>query len=69
VEMILFAKRKMHPVLGLLFTVLFWAPLAVPIFFIVENKLGTIGGVAVVVVLFLIAVRDIFRRKRENLIE
>src|SRR6056297_3139378 len=54
VEMLLFAKRKMHPALGLLFTVLFWAPLSVPVFFIVENKLGTIGGVVVVIVLFVI---------------
>ena len=69
VEMILFSGRKMHPALGLLFTVFFWAPLAIPIFFIVENKMGTTGGVVVVMVLFLIAVRDIFRRKKENLNE
>jgi|SRR6056297_322267 len=68
-EQILFANKRMHPVLGLFFTVFFWAPLAIPIFFIVENKLGTTGGVAVVIVLFLIAVRDIFRRKKETLSE
>ena len=66
-EMLLFAKRPMHPALGLFFTVLFWAPLSVPIFFIVDNKLGTLGGVAVVIVLFFIAVRDIYRRKKENI--
>ncbi len=64
IEMVLFANRKMHPAVGLFFTVLFWAPLAIPVFFIVENKLGTTGGVLVVIGLFLIAVRDIFRRKK-----
>ncbi len=65
-ETIIFHNKRMHPALGLLFTVFFWAPLSIPVFFIVENKLGTLGGVAVVVVLFLIAVRDIFRRKKET---
>lgn len=68
-EQILFANKRMHPALGLFFTVFFWAPLSVPIFFIVENKLGTTGGVVVVIVLFLIAVRDIYRRKKENFTE
>ena len=68
-EQILFAKKRMHPALGLFFTVFFWAPLSVPVFFIVESKMGTTGGVVVVIVLFLIAVRDIFRRKKENFTE
>jgi len=66
VEQVLFANKKMHPVLGLIFTVFFWIPLAVPIYFIVESKMGQTGGIAVLVVLFLIVVRDIFRRKKSS---
>ena len=66
VEQVLFANKKMHPVLGLIFTVFFWTPLAVPIYFIVESKMGQTGGIAVLIVLFLIVVRDIFRRKKSS---
>ncbi len=65
VESIIFANKKMNPALGLLFTVLFWMPLSVPVYFLVERKMGVLGGVIVLAVLFLIVVRDIYRRKAD----
>jgi len=64
-ESIIFANKKMNPALGLLFTVLFWMPLSVPVYFLVERKMGLLGGVIVLAVLFLIVVRDIYRRKAD----
>lgn len=67
IDTLVFQGRKVHPMLGLIFTLFFWAPLSVPIYYIVERKMGEIGGIAVLAVLFLIVVRDIFRRKKETL--
>jgi FtsH-binding integral membrane protein len=66
IESILFSSKKIHPAVGLFFTVLFWAPIAVPVYFIVENKLGTIGGAVSIAVLLIIVIRDLQRRKKEK---
>ncbi len=67
VDTLFFHGKKIHPMLGLVFTLFFWAPLSVPIYYIVERKMGEIGGIVVLIALFVIVVRDIFRRKKENL--
>jgi len=66
IESILFSSKKIHPAAGLLFTVLFWAPVAVPVYFIIQNKLGTTGGAVGLVVLLIIVIRDLQRRKKEK---
>jgi len=65
-EGLLFGNRKEPPALGLLWIVLFWAPLAVPVFYIVYPKGQWIGSFAALAVLFVIAVRDLTRRKKEK---
>lgn len=67
VDTLFFHGKKIHTMLGLVFTLFFWAPLSVPIYYIVERKMGEIGGIVVLIALFVIVVRDIFRRKKENL--
>jgi len=65
-ESIIFANRKRNPFLNLIFTVLFWAPLAIPIYYIISPKGGSIGGIAGVAILLVIVFRDIKRRKKED---
>jgi hypothetical protein len=66
IDTLLFQGKKIHPMLGLVFTLFFWAPLSIPIYYIVERKMGSVGGTVVLIALFAIVVRDLFRRKKEK---
>ncbi len=66
VESIVFSARKTHPFLNLIFTVFFWAPLAIPIYYIILPKGGPVVGIVAVGLLMFIVYRDIRRRKKSE---
>ena len=63
-ELIIFLKIKRRPFVDLLFLIGFWTPIAIPVFFIGQRTFGLPGGILLLAALFIIVVREMFKRKK-----